>query len=103
MKINYPRTNKPCEICGVEMLDVSVKQRYCSECKKKKIQENNLRQRLKRKELLENRRKAKSINQILAELKAYNETHGTYLTYGQYVNLLYTSGKEKRKNGKSKI
>jgi predicted amidophosphoribosyltransferase len=58
--------------------------KYCPECEKEIKRERN-------RKFMANKRKkkpsveVKTISEVLREMKAYNEEHGTCLSYGQYV------------------
>jgi predicted amidophosphoribosyltransferase len=72
-----------CFNCNREFTYTSDAKKYCPECEKEIKRERN------RKFMANKRKKAsieiKTISQVLQELKAYNEEHGTCLSYGQYV------------------
>ncbi len=43
----------------------------------------------------------KSMQEIMAELRAYNETHSHALSYGKYIQMLEQEGKQKAEQRKS--
>lgn len=46
--------------------------------------------------------KHKSMREIMADLKKYNETHSHSLTYGKYVQMLEQEEKKKAEQAKAK-
>jgi hypothetical protein len=71
-----------CFDCDQMFYSTTEGKKYCPECaKKRKNASNRKYMRRKRKPSVE----VKTISEVLRELKAYNEEHGTCLSYGQYV------------------
>ena len=74
-----------CLKCGKEFEYNTPHKSYCPECSLKLKRESN------RKHMARKRAKSKlqfkDIHEVVAEVKAYNEQHGTMLSYGQYVAL----------------
>ncbi len=85
------RTLKSCVVCGGEFMG-GWNAKYCDYCrahpnivdKSKKKQGRPLTGPKKKKRVPS----GKSIQEILAELEAYNREHGTRYTYGQYIELI---------------
>ncbi len=80
-----------CIDCGSVFTAKTRKALRCEKCKKEEIyrkqKEYHLKERLKREAAKRPKPKA-SLNDILKELKQYNEDHGTHLSYGQYTVML---------------
>ena len=70
-----------CVDCGQPFISKSNSAKRCTECRA-----------ANKKELSRKRKKgyrqepSKSIAEVMRELKAYNEKHGTFISYGQYVS-----------------
>lgn len=88
---------KQCQICGGEFITKTGKGKYCTTCRKEqqRLQNKmNNKARYEKKKttlLLENRKTksvGKSLNDIMWELKAYNEKHNAKLSYGKYVLII---------------
>lgn len=65
--------------------------RLCDDCRKSsandaqmRLREDRKSERLKRKR----KKKPKTLNEIMREIKEYNDTHETQITYGQYVSMM---------------
>ena len=75
-----------CFKCGREFEHTNEAKKYCPECDKQ------IRRERSRKCMQKKRTKAsceiKTLREIERERRAYNEEHGTYLSYGQYVNMI---------------
>lgn len=95
-KINSPKCDKICEICGAEMIGVQPRRKYCDNCKEKNILESRMKFRKRQKEKIEKKKRAVSINSVLQSLEKYNQKHKTTLTYGQYVALMNINDKKAR-------
>jgi ribosomal protein L37E len=71
-----------CLNCGRKFENYNIGKKHCPECELQLKRERNRKyMRNKRKPSVE----IKTISEVLAELKQYNEEHGTCLSYGQYV------------------
>lgn len=71
---------KSCKGCGLPFLQTYGQQVYCEDCRRcKKFADN-----------VEVNRKptGKTLNEILADLRAYNKKHNCCLSYGSYVSKL---------------
>ena len=80
-----------CKLCGKEFTGMMARnRRYCDECRRVKAnasrEAHNAEMQWK-KQMAEQKRatKKKAMSDIMREIKAYNEAHGTYLTYGKYI------------------
>ena len=73
-----------CFKCDREFEHMNEAKKYCPECEKQ------IRRERSRKCMAKKRAKTniKSLSEIERERRAYNEEHGTCLTYGQYVNMI---------------
>lgn len=84
---------KTCVLCNAEYYPNMHNQKYCHECLKyrkreiwREYEHSSRKKKKKRRAVLKARSTpSKSINEIVREIKAYNEKHGTHLTYGKYV------------------
>lgn len=84
---NIKTTGTPlrCFNCDRTFYHTNVGKKYCPECEKQIKRERNRRfMRKKRRASVE----IKTLPEIMQELKEYNETHGTCLSYGKYVALV---------------
>ena len=85
------KKTRECIICGAEFSG-NLNARYCPECREDQAAKQQERERLRAQ-----RRKGKTIEQILCEVERYNRENGTRITYGQYVDKF-----ENKKGGKLK-
>jgi hypothetical protein len=78
------------EKCGCEFIAFSPKALRCPKCKEEHLRlAAKLKQSKCRKNAKQNKNLPKmSINDVLKAMKKYNEEHGTYHTYGQFVSLM---------------
>lgn len=80
---------KYCQICGCVFLAKGNNAKYCPACRKEQQylqnKKNEQASRIKKKASL---LKSKSLNDLMWELKAYNEKHHTKLSYGEYVAMI---------------
>lgn len=74
---------KICGDCGLSFLTTNHSAKRCPKCQEKAKAKK--RAEAAKKKL--RKAPAKSLNQIMRELAEYNRENGTYLTYGQYVNM----------------
>lgn len=80
-----------CIDCGVTFPCYSPKALRCEKCKeiaKRKASQECMQRRRKPYKISRVFPPRKSIKEILRDLKKYNEKHGTYLSYGQYIALI---------------
>jgi hypothetical protein len=80
-----------CKLCGKEFAGMMARnRRYCDDCRRFKMnasrETHNAEMRWK-KQMAEQVRasKKKALSDIMREIKAYNEAHGTCITYGKYI------------------
>lgn len=77
-----------CEVCGSEFTCRQHNAKYCPGCKEDAYNEKQVqwrkRARAKRKSV-KVKQEFKSINEVLADIEAYNKKHGSNLSYGQYI------------------
>lgn len=78
---------KICGVCGCEYETTAPNTCYCPSCRKRVVKQQNKQSAKKRKRRLKMQSEiaAKSISEVVLEMMAYNEQHGTNLTYGRYV------------------
>jgi hypothetical protein len=75
---------KTCQRCGAEFYAASNRAMRCEECRVIwEKEQNTLRKREYRAKTQQIPKK--SLNEIMRDLRKYNEQNGTQLTYGQYV------------------
>lgn len=79
-----------CERCGATFYSYSAKARWCEPCRVIVRNERNKQWRRSAKNRQAEIRLPlkKTINDILRDLRKYNEEHNTHLTYGQYVAMI---------------
>jgi uncharacterized Zn finger protein (UPF0148 family) len=85
---------KYCQICGSEFITKTGKGKYCPICRKeqqRRQNRNNNRAKYEKKKTAKEQptpHNHKILNDLMWELKAYNEKHNTKLSYGEYVLLI---------------
>ena len=81
-----------CANCGKRFDGIMAKNRQlCDECRESSANDAQMRLREDRKSerLKRNRKKKpKTLNEIMREIKEYNDTHEKQITYGQYVSMM---------------
>ncbi len=71
--------------CGNYFDYSSSLKKYCPECDAELRKERS--KKCMQKKRAKNTVKFKTLTEVMRELKAYNEEHGTHLTYGQYISM----------------
>lgn len=74
-----------CLKCGRNFEYSSSLKKYCPECDAEIKRERN--RKFMQKKRKKSTVKFKTLTEVMRELKAYNEEHGTCLSYGQYVSM----------------
>ena len=74
-----------CKRCGKEFTHWNSYKSYCDECIVEKDRERQRKRYASKHRKPKPSVERKSISDVLKEMKAYNEAHGTCLSYGQYV------------------
>lgn len=85
---------KRCKCCGEIFLTTASNAKYCIDCRyeNKKRTTQKWRDGTKlsvKKQKFKDEFHSKSLDETLADIKAYNEKHGTRLSYGKYMTLLH--------------
>ena len=84
------KIKKECELCGAIFYTKASNAKYCTECRKvatSKLKRDS-RQHIKMQgnnENNNNKHYKSTLDEKLAELRKYNESHNTYLSYGQFM------------------
>ena len=95
--------DKKCKRCGKIFNAKNGNVLYCDPCreivKKETTARSHAKQKLKREEKKKTKqRKSTPLDEFCAEIREYNQKHGTRLSYGKYKTLLHF-GKIKVKEG----
>ena len=77
-----------CVNCGRAFTSNAHKAERCPECRQERIKQLARKNYYRKKYGQRKGADKKSINEIMRELKAYNDKHKTHLSYGQYVSLI---------------
>jgi hypothetical protein len=94
MKNEFPE--RICPICGLIFTPTKPNQKYCHECKQKHPEKIHAYLKKKAAERqIRPYKPIKNIQEVTAELEAYNKKHHTHLKYGQYVYLMENGGLKK--------
>lgn len=89
MPYKVPKTKK-CAMCGQAYETTAPNGLYCLACRHaaKIAKEKNGKKERRKQTKNRSNIAAKSIAEMVSETLAYNEQHGTHLTYGRYVAML---------------
>lgn len=83
---------RKCLICHQEYHPLAINQKYCGYCHEYRMDEIRARwdcsSKFKDPEEPKPKKKIKTISDIIKEVRAYNESHDTNLSYGQYVKMM---------------
>ena len=74
-----------CFKCGCEFTHTNEAKKYCPECDAQIRRERS--KKCMQKKRTKSKLRFKGLHEVVAEVKAYNQEHGTLLSYGQYVAL----------------
>lgn len=81
-----------CQVCGCEFIAKAKHAKYCPNCRKEQqYQQNKNNSKLnyiRKKIEVANPIARKSINDLMWDLKAFNEKHNSNYSYGEYVSYL---------------
>lgn len=81
-----------CPICEEDFKKSKHNQKYCNDClenRKYEIYKYAAQQKKIKEERKARQEGIKTIDQVIAELEAYNKKHGTCISYGKYVEMMY--------------
>lgn len=82
-----------CVRCGADFMALHATQRYCTaQCQREKTMEE-----VRSRKMKNQKKRAEpelSLDKILRDLKEYNRANNCYLSYGQYVSMLYQENKQ---------
>ena len=83
-----------CSCCGTEFFSTAHNAKFCSDsCEKKANKQRSQEIKASRVRFQNTKeRPNKGLLEYLREIEAYNETHGTSFTYGQYTAMLEKGG-----------
>ena len=80
-----------CKHCGKEFTHKTFHKAYCDECNAERKRERNRKFMQKKRgtvDVVAKPRENKALSQVIRELEEYNKTHGTRMSYGQYVSII---------------
>lgn len=85
---------KRCKCCGKIFLTTAGNAKYCIDCRYDNKKRNTQKWRdgtkiTVKKEKFKQEFHSKTLDERLADIRAYNEKHGTRLSYGKYMTLLH--------------
>lgn len=78
-----------CRLCGFPFEPNKHNQLYCEDCRVSRKQEiYNRNKKIRNDKKAKQKYLDKTLNEITADLKEYNDVHDTCITYGKYVAML---------------
>lgn len=84
---------KICQVCGKEFFTHHSFAKVCSKsCRMQRQKELS--------KIRNNTEPKKTLDELLEEIRRYNETHGTHLTYGKYQEMKFLEALKNEKNRK---